>query len=80
MYLLYVIVAIISLSFLLNQLFTIFDDYKQRQKMKSVEQKLEKAGVTPYGSTLSHGMYINTSKNKLVADQKQSAVWYKRLT
>ena len=47
--------------------------------MKKVESKLGKAGVTPSGSTLTHGMYIDQDSGELVADQKPSAVWYKRL-
>lgn len=59
--------------------FSIVADERQRNKMKAVEDKLDKAGVTPSGSTLSHGMYVNKSNGELVADQKPSAVWYKRL-
>ncbi|MBB1302602.1 hypothetical protein PULV_a2715 [Pseudoalteromonas ulvae UL12] len=79
MYILYTLIAFIGLTIALNQAFSIFSDSKQRNKMKKVESKLGKAGVTPSGSTLSHGMYIDQDSGELVADQKPSAVWYKRL-
>lgn len=79
MYILYILIALIGLTLALNQAFSIFSDERQRARMKKVEKKLGKAGVTPSGSTLSHGMYIDQKSGELVADQKPSAVWYKRL-
>lgn len=79
MNLLIVVLSIVVLAVALNQLISILDDRNQRKKMKHVEQNLEKAGVTAYGSTLSHGMYIDKRTNQLSADQKLSVVWYKRL-
>ncbi|MCG7566564.1 hypothetical protein FIU82_01775 [Pseudoalteromonas sp. THAF3] len=79
MYILYILIALVGLTLTLNQVFSIVADERQRNKMKAVEDKLDKAGVTPSGSTLSHGMYVNKSNGELVADQKPSAVWYKRL-
>lgn len=79
MFTVYIVIALIGVTITLNQLFSIVADDKQRNKMQAVEKRLEKAGVTPSGSTLSHGMYIDKSTNRLVADKKPSAVWYKRL-
>lgn len=79
MFTVYIVLTLIGVTIALNQLFSIVSDDKQRNKMQVVENKLEKAGVTPSGSTLSHGMYIDKNTNKLVADKKASAVWYKRL-
>jgi lipopolysaccharide export LptBFGC system permease protein LptF len=74
-----IIISIVSLSVAVNYFLYALADSKQRDGMKQKEINLKKAGITPYGSTLSHGMYINTKTNKLVADQKESVMWYKRL-
>jgi hypothetical protein len=79
MSILLIIISIACLSIGANYVLYAFSDSKQRNGMKQKENNLKKAGITPFGSTLSHGMCINTTNNKLVADQKESVVWYKRL-
>lgn len=74
-----IIISIAGLAIAANFLLYSISDSKQRNKMKRKEINLEKAGISPYGSTLSHGMCINTKTNRLVADQKESAMWYQRL-
>jgi hypothetical protein len=74
-----IIFSIAGLALAANFFLYAISDSKQRSGMKNKELNLEKAGISPYGSTLSHGMCINTKTNKLVADQKESVMWYKRL-
>ena len=47
--------------------------------MKRRECELNKAGVTPSGSGLCHGMKLKTDKSGVVRDQKKSSAWYSRL-
>ncbi len=49
------------------------------KKMKRRECELNKAGVTPSGSGLCHGMKLKTDKSGVVRDQKKSSAWYSRL-
>lgn len=49
-------------------------------KMYQREKELEQQGIKPYGSTLSHGMCYDRENKTLVADQKKSLAWYRRLT
>lgn len=74
-----IIVSITGIAIATNQFLYAISDSKQRKDMNRREEILRNAGVTPYGSTLSHGMCINQRTGELVADQKQSTVWYKRL-
>tara|TARA_B100000927_G_scaffold55378_2_gene42341 strand:- start:17460 stop:17606 length:147 start_codon:yes stop_codon:yes gene_type:complete len=47
--------------------------------MKRREDELKKAGVTPSGSGLCHGMKLNHNKSGVIKDQKKSSAWYSRL-
>lgn len=58
---------------------TALRDVRLRMKMKKREKQLRDAGVTPYGSTLSHGICVNKKTGKFKADQRESLMWYKRL-
>ncbi len=54
---------------------------RTRRRMKFMERKenaLKEAGVTPYGSSLSYGVSID-SDGRYVHESKQSLIWYKRL-
>lgn len=51
---------------------------KRKRMMKKREQQLRDEGVSPYGSSLSHGMYVDQNGN-INSDQKASLIWYKRL-
>lgn len=79
MSILLIIISIVGASVAVNFALYALSDKKQRTAMKYKESNLKKAGITPYGSTLSHGMYINTKTNKLMQDQKESIMWFKRL-
>ena len=50
-----------------------------QSKMKRREDELKKAGVTPSGSGLCHGMKLNHNKSGVIKDQKKSSAWYSRL-
>lgn len=48
--------------------------------MRRKERKLQKNGVTPYGSGLCHGVVLDKdNKRKVVHDEKPSESWYSRL-
>jgi hypothetical protein len=74
-----IIISIACLALAANYFLYTISDSKQRSGMKLKEVALDRAGINPYGSTLSHGMCINTKTNKLVSDQKESVMWYQRL-
>ncbi|PMG77315.1 hypothetical protein BCU84_10925 [Shewanella sp. 10N.286.51.B7] len=74
-----IILTVIGFTIAANIFISAFWNHNQRNKMKKKESDLRKAGITPYGSTLSHGMCIDTRTNKLISDQKESIMWYKRL-
>jgi len=78
-YLIYTFIILTFLTLLIIQVVTLFEDHKQRKEMKAVEKDLLEAGVHPYGSTLSHGMYVNKDTGQIETDQKHSSVWFKRL-
>ena len=80
MYFWYLVIALVASTIILVQITSIVGDHKLRKKMKSTEKNLEKAGIHPFGSTLSHGMYVNKKTRKIKADQKHSTIWYKRLS
>ncbi len=79
MNILLIIGGIFAFAYTLNSLLSVISNKKMRTRMKTKEEHLRKVGITPYGSTLSHGMYVNTKTNELKADQKQSVMWFKRL-
>ncbi len=79
MYTILIVSVIAFFAVLLNTILTVIGDDKQRKNMIKKENQLKEANISPYGSTLSHGMAINRKTNKLVADQKPSIMWYKRL-
>lgn len=60
----------ITVSFVINR--------SRKKMMKKRDEQLRDEGVSPYGSSLSHGMYVNRD-GKIVSDQKESLIWYKRL-
>lgn len=62
-----------------NKFYDIHADAKQRKKMKKRELELSRERITPAGSTLSHGMYVDEN-DELVADEKETLAWYKQLT
>ncbi|WP_339087314.1 hypothetical protein [Shewanella chilikensis] len=74
-----VILSAVSITIAINFLFSAHWNKRQRNNMKAKEKNLRRAGITPYGSTLSHGMCIDTRTNTIVSDQKESIMWYKRL-
>lgn len=74
-----IVMSLVGLTIAVNLLFSALWNQGQRKKMKAKEYNLRRAGITPYGSTLSHGMCIDTNTNKIVSDQKESIMWYKRL-
>lgn len=74
-----IILTIIGLTLASNILYSAIWNQNQRKQMKEIENNLRRAGITPYGSTLSHGMCIDTKTNRLISDQKESIMWYKRL-
>lgn len=57
----------------------IWSDIQTRNKMTKKEAKLRKKGVSPFGSTLAHGMVYNKKTGKIQPDQKESITWYRRL-
>lgn len=77
-----VLTIILSITGLFIAVFFLLDfigEVIQRRKINKNDKALREHGVTPYGSSLAHGMCINTKTNELVADQKPSIMWYKRL-
>lgn len=52
--------------------------YKKHQMLKN-EQTLYRSGDGPFGSSLCHGMVLNSEKNGVKADSKKSSAWYSRL-
>lgn len=52
----------------------------RKYKMTSNEQKLKEAGILPYGSGVSHGMYLSPKDNMRVAkDYKSTQAWFSRI-
>lgn len=72
------IIVIFSCVFIILQIHILVSDCLQRKRMIDKKARLEERGVTPNGATLTHGMYLDAN-NKIVADQKESIAWYKRL-
>lgn len=68
-----------SLIFIFYSLATSARDVRLRLKMKKRERQLRATGVTPSGSTLSHGICINKKTKRFKTDQQESLMWYKRL-
>ncbi|MCJ8313396.1 MAG: hypothetical protein MJK11_10570 [Pseudomonadales bacterium] len=64
--------------FLLNVLIGI-SDISQWLRMKKKEKAFLAAGITPSGSTLSHGLCIDLETGELVSDEKETLEWYRRL-
>ncbi|MFL1466847.1 hypothetical protein [Marinobacter sp. HN1S83] len=54
-------------------------EWQLRNKMMRKACRLERQGVKPAGSSLSHGMCLNKQNAVIVPDQMESLVWYKRL-
>lgn len=54
-------------------------EWQLRSKMMEKADRLERQGVKPAGSSLSHGMCVNKQTSELIPDQMESLVWYKRL-
>lgn len=54
-------------------------EWQLRKKMMQKARRLERQGVKPAGSSLSHGMCLNKQNSRIVPDQMESLVWYKRL-
>lgn len=52
--------------------------YKKHQMIKK-QEKLYKSGDGPFGSSLCHGMVLNSKKNGVKADSRKSSAWYSRL-
>ena len=74
-----IIGSIVLITYVISQICSLIADRRQRNKMKAVEKRLHNAGVTPYGATLTHGMYLDLDKDCIVQDQKESVAWYRRL-
>lgn len=73
------IAVLLLITYFGNKFYDIYSDAKQRKKMKKRELELSKERITPAGSTLSHGMYVDEN-GELVADEKETLAWYKQLT
>lgn len=54
-------------------------EWQLRNKMMEKARRLERQGVKPAGSSLSHGMCLHKTTSKIIPDQMESLVWYKRL-
>ncbi len=74
-----VLLIIVALGYFIYSVVTFASDLKIRSGMKRVENELYEDGVSPKGSSLSHGMKINTLTGCIHHDEKQSLIWYKRL-
>ncbi len=54
-------------------------EWQLRNKMVKRAHHLKRQGVEPAGSSLSHGMCLDKQSARIVPDQMESLVWYKRL-
>lgn len=74
-----VLLLIVALGLAVYTIVSVWNDVSLRIRMKRKERELREAGVTPYGSSLSHGMYIDNNTGEICSDSKESLIWYKRL-
>jgi hypothetical protein len=54
-------------------------ELRLRARMKHKAARLERQGIKPAGASLSHGMCRDKNNGRIVPDQMESLVWYKRL-
>jgi len=74
-----IVFIVFAIGLLLYTAISLYTEIALRVKMKKREKLLREAGVSPHGSSLSHGMCINEKTGKIESDQKESYIWYKRL-
>lgn len=72
------IIGIVLFSIVLNYFLMKVMDYRMIKKIEKNEKVLENCGVKPSGSTLTHGMCIN-SNGDLVGTESKNLNWYKRI-
>lgn len=74
-----IIFIIVAIGLFLFTVISFYTEFSLRKKMKNREKLLKKSGISPHGASLSHGMCIDKNTNKIVSDQRESSIWYKRL-
>jgi len=74
-----VALGIVALGVFAYLAFKFAGEWQLRNKMMQKADRLERQGVKPAGSSLSHGMCLHKKSANIVPDQMESLVWYKRL-
>ena len=74
-----IVLVIFAIGLFLYTIISSYTEVALRRKMKKREKFLREAGISPHGSSLSHGMCIDKKTKKIHSDQKESYIWYKRL-